>query len=305
MTTLRDRRRAKKGPDGVQLEGQPLRGVLAENLPTARDVRSLFLPLLPAASPPESLPMPSPIPSLWGLLRAAVEEGDARRVCEDLKRNRQLKNAVLEGAQSGVLMRWLGEHRDVRAEVSLHHAPEPGRRGRYEGLPITTDWFPEIAWQDDDGGGNSECGQLVRRARVRLGGIASAIRRDREGDAQALAVLEVVEPEEWPRDDVESLRGRVVAVHLNNALSSPERVQQVIQELRGIAADVVTFDSRDPTFDIMEELAACELFGFRIRRCRFGHHYTVGDYHFRSNCKKCQKEKRLRELQRYKARKRR
>jgi hypothetical protein len=110
-------------------------------------------------------------------------------------------------------------------------------------------------------------------------------------------------PEQWHPDEIDAMRGRTVVMFPTNTEASWNHARSIAQKLRGVAASIRLIDMRNMKNQLQNELAACELWGFWLCLCQHNDHLTIGDEHFRNDCKKHQNEKRLAGLSAYQAHK--
>jgi hypothetical protein len=276
----------------------------------------------------------SPWNSLSDLLDAAEGSERARRRCEALRRDWQLKNRILEYLQRGMLIGWLDDHADMQQRIIHRYAQPPDatrptksgqqpNEGRV--APIMREWFLDIAHviKEDQEADTRACAapdrveislnDLPRRSSVMFhspSGVDILINfrgapPDRSiimwpPDRVALYLPDT--PEQWRPEYVEAMRGWSVVVFPLNTEASWRHARAIALKLQGVAASTRLIDMRNLRADIQNDLAACELWGFWLCRCQHGH-WTIGDEHFRNDCKRHQYEKRRADLSTYQAHK--
>ncbi len=195
---------------------------------------------------------------------ATEQEPWATKIWESLKLNHKLKNAALECVQSGTLISWFVDYLDVLAEIL--------RRS-----------FPEL--------GDETAKDVARRGPIVIGRtdiMDKGIPVSKDWFQLILLVLQKA------RTRVRELASTLPPIKQTRVVGG-EEVQEWVTN--------PAIPTRDPQSDILDELAACMLFGFKLRWCLYGSHWTFGDEHFKYDCKAHQQEKRKAQLRDYLARK--
>jgi hypothetical protein len=259
---------------------------------------------------------------LWHLLDAAREKKSAKQRCERLKVDWQRKDEVLGLVQRGAVIRWLEDHLEVLNEIIFHYSDmQPG--SDVLPLPITREWFQYIAPViEDDHVVDANACTAPERVEIHLYDPPSRpMLQFCSPSAYRVIILfppnsarwpvsfppdrvEIHLPDtvqQWQPEDVEAMRDWPVVVFPANTEASWEQARAIAQKLQGVAASVRLIDMLNPKGYIQNELAACELWGFRLCDCQYGeHHLTVGDEHFRNYCKRDQDVVHLEELRDHK-----
>jgi len=295
-----------------------------ENL--SADEQNLLTPAGSLAARP-SLDLP-----FWDFLAAAArKDRRAQERCKRLKQDWERKDDVLGHLQRGVLIHWLDDHSHVRDQIISRYTPPPDsgiltrgdQRPSGRVLPITREWFQDIKPAiEEDEKADAEARATPDRVEIHLydpprrssimfcsSGVEIKVHFLDAPDRPLVIPRDRVEinlpdtPEQWRPDDVEAMRHKTVVVFPLNTDASWEQARSIAQKLQGVAASIRLIDTANPRGHIQNELAACELWGFWLSRCRFGDHWTVGDERFRNDCKEHQNEQRLTALHAYKARK--
>jgi hypothetical protein len=248
----------------------------------------------------------------WNLLAAAREDKRAKERCKRLKQDWELKDSVLGRLQRGVLINWLKDHPHVVDEIVLHYGP-----------PITREWLQYIAPViEDDQAADAKAQATPERVEFHLYDLPrrSVVKFCSPNGYRVMILfppnvaarlpvsvfpsdrVEIYLPDtvqQWRPEDVEAMRDWPVVVFPANTEASWEQAMAIAEKIRDVAASVRIIGMLDLKRHLQNDLAACELWGFWLCRCQFGAHWTVGDEHFRNDCKLHREVRRLEELRTY------